>query len=119
MKPPVKMLLVYVDEADVYRTGPLYEAIIRRLRQLGVNGATAVAGMMGFGAHGKVHRKRLFGIPDDKPVMITAIDTEPVIREVLPEIRGMVREGLVVLLDAEVIEAAETPSIDAATRKGR
>ena len=119
MKPPIKMLLVYVDETDVYRTGPLYEAIIRRLRQLGVNGATAVAGMMGFGAHGKVHRKRLFGIPDDKPVMITAIDSEPVIREVLPEIRGMVKEGLVVLLDVEVIEAAEEPPMDVGTAEGR
>jgi PII-like signaling protein len=35
------------------------------------------------------------------------VDSEPVIRQILPEIRGMVKEGLVVLLDAEVIEAAE------------
>ena len=107
MKPPVKMLMIYLDETDMYGTGPLYEAIIRRLRQLGVNGATAVSGIMGFGAHMKVHRKRLFGISDDKPVVITVVDAEPVIRELLPEIRGMVKEGLVVLLDAEVIEAAE------------
>jgi len=106
MKPPVKMLMIYLDETDVYGTGPLYEAIIRRLRQLGVNGATAVTGMMGFGAHLKVHRKRLFGISDDKPVVITVVDSEPVIREILPEIRGMVKEGLVVLLDAEVIAAS-------------
>jgi PII-like signaling protein len=107
MKAPVKMLMIYVDETDVFGTSPLYEAIIRRLRQLGVNGATAATGIMGFGAHLKVHRKRLFGISDDKPVVITVVDTEGVIREILPEIRGMVKEGLVVLLDAEVIEAEE------------
>jgi uncharacterized protein len=107
MKPPVKMMMIYVDETDVYGTGPLYEAIVRRLRQLGVNGATAITGMMGFGAHLKVHRKRLFGISDDKPVVITVVDSEPVIREILPEVRGMVKEGLVVLLDAEVIESVE------------
>ena len=28
MKPPIKMLMVYVDETDVYRTGPLYEAML-------------------------------------------------------------------------------------------
>jgi uncharacterized protein len=99
--------MIYVDETDVYGTGPLYEAIVRRLRQLGVNGATAITGMMGFGAHLKVHRKRLFGISDDKPVVITVVDSEPVIREILPEVRGMVKEGLVVLLDAEVIEPVE------------
>ena len=43
MKPPVKMLLIYVDETDLWDTGPLYEAVMRRLRQLGVAGATARA----------------------------------------------------------------------------
>ena len=54
---------------------------------------------MGFGSHGKVHRKRLFGVSDDKPIVITVVDEEHKIREILPEIRGMVKEGLVVLLD--------------------
>jgi hypothetical protein len=107
MKPPVKMLVIYVDETDLWGTVTLYEAIVRRLRQLGVAGATAQSGMMGFGSHGKVHRKRLFGVSDDRPVMITVVDTESKIREVVPEIRGMVKEGLVVLLDAEVVEPAD------------
>jgi PII-like signaling protein len=106
MKPPVKMLVIYLDETDLWGTGSLYEAIVRRMRQLGLAGATAQAGMMGFGSHGKVHHKRLFGVSDDKPVVITAVDSEQKIRAVLPEIRGMVKEGLVVLLDAEVVEPA-------------
>ena len=104
MTPPVKMLLIYVDETDLWETGTLYEAIVRRLRQLGVSGATVQTGIMGFGSHGKVHHKRLFGISDDKSVVITVVDSEALIRQVLPEIRGMVREGLMVLLDAEVVE---------------
>ena len=106
MTPPVKMLLIYVDETDLWETGTLYEAIVRRLRQLGVSGATVQTGIMGFGSHGKVHHKRLFGISDDRPVIITVVDSEALIRHVLPEIRAMVREGLMVLLDAEVVEAA-------------
>jgi PII-like signaling protein len=108
MKPPVKMLMIYVDEGDAYGTGPLHEAIIRRLRQLGLSGATAFAGVMGFGSHMKVHRKRLFGVSDDKPIMIAVVDSEPVLREVLPEIRDMVKEGLILLVDAEVIEPASS-----------
>lgn len=104
MTPPVKMLVVYVDDTDSWETGPLYEAIVRRLRQLGMAGATVHHGIMGFGAHMKVHHKRLFGISDDKPVVITVVDNEQKIREILPEIRSMVTEGLIVLLDAEVIE---------------
>ena len=104
MIPPAKMLVVYVDETDMWETGSLYEAIVRRLRQLGMAGATVHHGIMGFGAHMKVHHKRLFGISDDKPVVITVVDNELKIREILPEIKSMVKEGLIVLLDAEVIE---------------
>ncbi|HEY1493310.1 MAG TPA: DUF190 domain-containing protein, partial [Candidatus Solibacter sp.] len=46
------MLVIYVDETDLWGTVTLYEAIVRRLRQLGVAGATAQSGMMGFGSHG-------------------------------------------------------------------
>jgi PII-like signaling protein len=104
MTPPTKMLVVYVDETDMWETGSLYEAIVRRLRQLGMAGATVHHGIMGFGAHRKVHHKRLFGISDDKPIVITVVDNEQKIRQALPEIKSMVKEGLIVLIDAEVIE---------------
>ena len=107
MKPPVKMLAIYLDETDLWGTMTLYEAIVRRLRQLGLAGATVHHGIMGFGSHGKVHHKRLFGVSDDRPVVITVVDSEYKIREVLAEIRAMVKEGLVVLLDAEVVEPAD------------
>ncbi len=104
MTAPAKMLVVFIDETDQWDNRPLYEAIVRRLRQLGVSGATVTTGMMGFGAHLKVHHKRLFGVSDDRPAVISVVDSEQNIRRVLPEIRAMVKEGLVVLLDAEVIE---------------
>jgi len=107
MTSAVKMLLVYVDETDTWGTTPLYEAIVRRLRQLGVAGATVQAGMMGFGSHQKVHHKRLFGVSDDRPVTITVVDSEAKVREVLPEVRAMVKEGLIVMLDAERVPLEE------------
>ena len=103
MNPPVKLLLIFVAETDTWQQIPLYEAIVRRLRQLDIAGATVQTGIMGFGSHMKVHHKRLFGITDDRPVAISVVDNESKLRQVIPEIRGMIREGLVVLLDAEVI----------------
>jgi PII-like signaling protein len=96
-----KMMLVYVDENDTWGNMPLYSALIRRLRQLGIAGATAQTGMMGFGSHQRVHHKHLFGVSDDRPVVISVVDTEEKLRGVLPDIRGMVKEGLVILLDVE------------------
>jgi uncharacterized protein len=98
-----KMLQIYVDETDLWGSVPLYEALVRRFRQLEMAGTTVLTGVMGFGSHMKVHHKRLFGVSDDRPVLITVVDAEARIRAVLPEIRRMVKEGLVVLLDAEVI----------------
>jgi PII-like signaling protein len=101
------MLQIYVDQTDLWHAQPLYEAIVRRLRQADIAGATVTQGIMGFGSHRKVHHKRLFGISDDKPVVISVVDTESKLRALIPEIRSMVKEGLMVLVDAEVIDLAE------------
>jgi PII-like signaling protein len=105
MNPPVKMLIIYVDESDTWGEAhtPLYEALVRRLRQLGIGGATVHSGIMGFGSHQKVHHRRLFGISDDKPAVITSVENEAKLRAALPEIRRMAPEAVIVLVDAEFI----------------
>jgi uncharacterized protein len=103
MTEPVKLLLIFINETDTWHDAPLYQAIVHRLRQLNLAGATAQAGILGFGHHMRLHHKGLFGVSDDRPVTIIAVDDEGKIRAVLPELRGMVREGLILLLDAELI----------------
>lgn len=96
-------LTVYVDETDLSGELPLYEVIVRRLLHLNVAGATVYRGMMGYGSHGRVHRQRLFGVSDDRPMVIVAIDNAAKIREVVKEIRGLVKEGLVTVSPVEPI----------------
>ena len=60
--------LMFVNEADMWHNRPLYQAIVERLRSLDVAGATASAGLMGFGHHQRMHHKGLFGISDDRPI---------------------------------------------------
>jgi PII-like signaling protein len=103
MTEPVKLLLIFINETDTWHDAPLYQAIVHRLRQLNLAGATAQAGILGFGHHMRLHHKGLFGVSDDRPVTIIAVDDEGKIRAFLPELRGMVREGLILLLDAELI----------------
>lgn len=99
-----KMLLIYVDEADRDGDMPLYEVIVRRLIQSNVKGASVHAGIMGFGTHHRIHQKGLLGISDDRPVTITAADKESVLREILPDLRLMIREGTIALMDVELVE---------------
>ncbi len=67
------LLLIYIDETDTWGHArvPLYEAIVEKLFGLGVDGATVQTGIMGYGANRRLHRKRLFGVTDDRPVTIS------------------------------------------------
>lgn len=105
MTDPVSVLLIFVNEADLWFDVPLYEAIVKRLRELGVAGATAQAGLMGFGHHHLVHEKGLFGMSADRPVTIMVVDGEQKIQEVVPEVRALVQEGLVLILRAELVRS--------------
>jgi PII-like signaling protein len=99
--------LAFFDANDLWGDAPLYEELVRQLERHGIAGATVVDGIMGFGAHRRIHHKGLFGVVDDKPVMVVAIDREEKLRAVLPLIRPMVRAGVLALVDAEIISPLE------------
>ena len=103
MTEPIKMLLMFVNETDTFEGHPLHRAVVLKLRELDMAGATAQAGILGFGHHLHLHEKGLFGIPDDRPVTIIAVDQESRLRAAIPVLREMVREGLIVLMDAELV----------------
>lgn len=103
MVEPVKLLLLFVNEADVWDDAPLYLAIVQRLRQLEIAGATAIRGVLSFGHHRRLHHKGLLGIADDRAITIFAVDSETKLRAALPDIRRMMSEGLMLLVDAELV----------------
>jgi Uncharacterized conserved protein len=103
MNGQTKLLIIFFDESDQWEDVPLYEAILRHLVKLEIAGATVQAGIMGFGSHHRIHHKRLFGVSDDRPITILVVDEEAKLRKAIPIIRPMVKEGLLLLTDAEVI----------------
>ena len=96
-------LTIFLNEADQIGDIPLHEDVVRRLLNFEIAGATVTRGVMGYGKHGKVHRKRLFGVSDDRPVVITAVDDEARIRPILIELKAVVLEGLITLQEVEVV----------------
>ena len=103
MTPPDKMLMIFVDESDQFGDVPLYEAILRRLVKCGIAGATAQAGIMGYGSHHRIHRKRLFGVSDDRPITIFVVDEEEKLRRVIPELRAIATDCVMLLTGIESI----------------
>jgi hypothetical protein len=103
-----KMLRIYIGQDDKWEDKPLYEAIVLRLRQMDVAGATVYKGVMGYGAQQRMHKSSRLGLSRDMPIMITVVDKEEKIRNILPVLDEMVAEGLLVLSDVEVIKYAHT-----------
>ena len=95
-----KVLMIFISETERLEDLPLYEAIIRKLVHLNVQGATVSTGIMGFGRHHHVHRKRLFGVNDDRPITITVVESETKMQEIIPVIRPLVKAGMVIVFDA-------------------
>lgn len=102
MADAVKLMLIYLDEHDQGAGDvPLYEAIVRKLELMKVAGATVLAGIMGFGTHRHVHHSRLFGVSDERSIVVMVCETEEKIQEILPVVKGMVPEGLILIMDAQ------------------
>ncbi|GIU88995.1 MAG: hypothetical protein KatS3mg010_0094 [Acidimicrobiia bacterium] len=98
-----KILRVYIGESDTWQGRPLYQAIVRRLREQGIAGATVLRGIEGFGAHSRLHTARILRLSEDLPIVIEVVDREDRIRDVLPILDEMVTEGLVTIEDVEVL----------------
>jgi PII-like signaling protein len=97
-----KCLMVFVEDTDTWQGERLHEVIVRLMHKHGLAGATAVSGIAGFGAHGRIHRKGLFGMSDEKPVVILAIDSEAKVTEALEAVAPLIKEGLICTYDTAV-----------------
>jgi uncharacterized protein len=97
----MKVLLIFLSETESHGEVPMYEAVVRKLNHLGVDGASVMRGVMGFGKAHHVHRGRLFGVSDDRPVMILAADQEARLRHAAGQVRELIPEAAMLLVDAE------------------
>jgi PII-like signaling protein len=98
-----KLLRIFVGERDRWEGQPLHEAIVAEARKLGMSGATAVKGFLGFGRHSHIHTAKLLYVSEDLPIVIEIVDTDERIRTLLPKLDKMVKDGLVTLEKVHVI----------------
>lgn len=99
-----KMLRVIVSEDDKWEGEPLYEAIIKRFIMMDIAGATVYKAIAGYGPHRRFHKKKTLTSTGELPILITVIDSEENINKVLPILDDMVKEGIVILSDVNVIK---------------
>ena len=97
------LVRIYIGESDHWHGKPLYQAIVELLRERGLAGATVLRGIEGFGAKAHIHTTRILRLSEDLPILIELVDQEDRVRAVLPELDGMVNDGLITLERVEII----------------
>ena len=97
-----KLLRLFIGESDTWHGKPLYQAIVERVRQEGLAGATVVRGIEGFGADSRLHTSRILRLSEDLPVVIEIVDTPEQIDRV-PILDEMVGEGMPTLERVQIV----------------
>lgn len=101
-----RRLTIFIGDTDQHHHRPLYTEIVHRAHDHGLAGASVFHGIEGYGASSRIHTSRILSLGDDLPVAIVIVDTEDKINEFLPQLDGLIDEGLVILDDVEVYRYA-------------
>ena len=99
-----KMLRIHFGEDDKWKGKPLYRAIVEKCRELDIAGATVFRGIEGYGASTLIRRAHTCSFSHDAPVMVSVVDSEDKIQQLLPLLDEMVGEGLIAMSEVEVIK---------------
>jgi hypothetical protein len=97
------LMRIFIGESDKFHGKPLYEAIVRRLRERGIAGATVLRGVAGYGASSAIHSDKILRLSLDLPIVIEVVEKEETIHEILPDLDEMIGGGLITLERAHVI----------------
>lgn len=98
-----ELLRIFVGESDRWQGKPLYEAIVLEARAAGLAGATVTRGLMGYGAHSRIHTTKVLRLSEDLPIIIEIADRADRIESFLPKLDTMIEEGLVTVEKVRVI----------------
>lgn len=105
-----QLMRIFIGESDRWRDQPLHEALLRAMRANDLAGATVYRGILGYGAHRRVHKEKTLSLSHDCSIMISVIDTQEKLQQFLPLVDAMVQEGLVVLSDVDIIKYSHRPA---------
>jgi PII-like signaling protein len=98
-----ELLRIFIGESDRHRGRPLYEVLVEVARQRGLAGATVLRGTLGFGANSRIHSAHILRLSEDLPMVVEIVDEPEKIAAFLPQLDGLIEEGLVTLERVRVI----------------
>lgn len=99
-----KLMRIYLNEGDRWGDKPLYEALVEALRANDIAGVTVHTGIMGYGPKQRIYREGMTALSRQRPIMMAIIDSEDKLRRFVPLLDTMLRDGLVVMSDVDIVK---------------
>jgi len=96
------LLRIFIGESDRHDGKLLYEWIVLKAREAGLAGATVMRGMMGFGAHSRLHTFRIERLSQDLPIIVEIVDTRDKLESFLAVIDKEIEEGMATLEEIKI-----------------
>ncbi len=96
------LLRIFIGESDKKDGMPLYEWIVKKAREHGLAGSTAIRGILGFGAHSKIHTAKILRLSEDLPMIIEIVDTPEKIDAFMTVIDHSIQEGLATIEEIKI-----------------
>jgi uncharacterized protein len=106
-----KLMRIFLGEADRWNGEPLYDAIVKRLRMMGIAGATVYRGILGYGAQGHTHKQNFLHTSRDLPIMISVIETEEKLSQAAEAVEEMLQDGLIAVSDVDMVRLIHPRSL--------
>lgn len=100
---PAKRLSAHVGEDEFYEGKPLYQALVEQSRIQGCAGATALRGMVGFGASSRDVEKHGLRMSTDRPIVVSVVDETNRISALAEVWSAMISSGLLTIEDVSVV----------------
>ena len=96
------LLRIFIGESDRHQGTLLYEWIVAKAREEGLAGATVLRGMMGFGAHSRMHTFKIERLSQDLPIVIEIVDAREKLEKFLSLIDHEIDEGMATIEQVQI-----------------
>jgi PII-like signaling protein len=93
---------IFFDEDDRHGDQPTYDYLMHYLLHQHIQGATLFSALMGYGQKHHLHSPTRIGASDERPLMIMFIEEREKALSVLPHIKDVVKQGLIIMNEVQI-----------------
>ena len=96
------LLRIFICENDHHEGLPLYEWLVKKAKEEGMAGATALRGLAGYGAASRIHTAKFLRLAANLPVVVEIVDLREKIEKFTDLIDPVIPSGLATIERVEV-----------------